>query len=163
MGYAGYVGIRDTHTALFSPEYGWNAYGYNAGRIGTGAESARGYLQGRVGDSGPAVRAHFDLYVAAGSLIYFRQGCDPDDMENKIFLHVFPAFKPALPGISKHTGFHNLDFLPYRQGSMLDGECLAVAPLPEYGIERIVTGQHDFETVFWEVEFAPFAQGTPPP
>ena len=163
VGYAGYVGIRDTHTALFSPEYGWNAYGYNAGRIGIGAESVRGYLQGRVGDSGPAIRAHFDLYVAEGSLIYFRQGCDPDDMENKIFLHVFPSFKPALPGISKHTGFHNLDFLPYRQGSMLDGECLAVAPLPEYGIERIATGQHDFETVFWEVEFVPFAQGTPPP
>ena len=37
----------------------------------------------------------------------------------------------------------------------MNGECVAIAPLPEYDIKLITTGQYDRNTVFWEVDFVP--------
>ncbi len=158
VSYAGCLSIRDTYTSIFQPEYGWNAVAYNAKHIGIGTESVSGRLKELVGDTRPAVRAYFDLYLIDGALIYHRRTCSPEDMDKKVFLHVHPVHPFVLPAVSKHTGYHNLDFFPDRQGAMLNNECLAIAPLPEYRIKRIDTGQHDFRTTFWETHLDPSPQ-----
>ncbi len=153
--YAAYVSARDTHTAVFNPEYGWNAHGYNEEHIDIETTSAKDYLYGLVGDSGPVVRAPFDLYLGDGTLIYFKEDCTQEDFERKVLLYVQPVSNFALPGIHKSVGTDLLDFFPARQGVRVEGECLAIAPLPEYDIKLITTGQYVRDTVFWEVDLAP--------
>ena len=153
--YAAYVSLRDTHTALFNPEYGWNAYVYNEEHIDIETTSVKDYLYGLVGDSSPVVHAHFDLYLDDGSLIYFKEECSREDFERKVLLYVLPTTNLALPGIRKSIGNDILDFFPARQGVRMNGECLAIAPLPEYDIKLITTGQYDRNTVFWEVDLVP--------
>ncbi len=140
-GYAGLISIRDTHTALFSPEYGWNAYGYNSQNITIQAtDSLSDYLRDLVRDDKLLVRDHFDIYLGDESLVYFRESCDEGDMRRMKF-RVVPENPFDLPGIRKNFGIHIMDFYPARQGAMLDGSCLAIAPLPEYEIDYLITGQ----------------------
>ena len=157
ISYAGFVSIRDTHTAVFDPEYGYNAYVYNAEHIDIETTSVSEYLEELVGEAEPIVMSHFDLYVADGSLIYFRDECDSEDFERRVHLRVEPVNKLALSGIRKNFGVDFLGFYPSRQGIILDGKCLMVAPLPEYDIERITTGQSSDRgnVEFWDVSFAP--------
>ena len=159
ISYAGFVSVRDTHTAVFNPEYGWNAYVYNADSVDIQTTSASEYLEELVGDAEPMVTSHFDLYIGDGSLIYFRDGCSLEDFERRIHLRVEPVNKLALSGIRKNFGVDFLGFYPSRQGIILDGKCLMVAPLPEYDIERITTGQSSNlgNVEFWDVSFAPSA------
>ena len=154
-GYAAYVSARDTHTALLNPEYGLNAYVYNAEHIDIETASVKDYLDGLVGDSGPVVRAHFDLYFDDGSLIYFKEECSREDFEHRVFLWIFPVTNLSLPGIHKNVGVEHLSFYPARQGVRMNGECLAIAPLPEYDITLITTGQRRGDTALWEVDIAP--------
>ena len=159
VSYAGFVSIRDTHTAVFDPEYGYNAYVYNSEHIHIETTSVSEYLEELVGDAEPVVMSHFDLYVGDDSLIYFRDECDLEDFERRIHLRVEPVNKLVLSGIRKNFGVDFLGFYPSRQGIILDGKCLMVAPLPEYDIERITTGQSSDRgnVEFWDVSFAPSA------
>ncbi len=152
--YAGFVSIRDTHKAVFEPEVGWNAYVYNGDRIDIQTTSLTEYLKSLVGDAQPVVRDHFDLYLADGSLIYFKDGCDEEDMEEGVRLRVEPASKLVLSGIRKNFGIDILDFYPVRQGAILDGKCLMLAPLPKYRIANISTGQYHNDAVeLWAASF----------
>ena len=153
--YAAYVSVRDTHTAVFNPEYGWNAKAYNAEHIDIEPMSAKDHLYGLVGDSSPVACAHFDLYLGGGALVYFKEECSREDMERGVFLYVHPTTNLALPGIHKSIGTDILNFVPTMQGINVDGECLAIAPLPEYDIKLITTGQYSRDTVYWEVDIAP--------
>ena len=49
----------------------------------------------------------------------------------------------------------DLDFGFEDRGVAFDGKCAAAAPLPQYGIARIITGQFDGDGRIWGVEFAP--------
>ncbi len=154
--YAGLVSARDTYAAVFHPEFAWDAEAYNGYRIDIRATSLTQYLEDLVGDAQPIVRDHFDLYLADGSLIYFRENCDEQDMENGVRLRVEPANKLALTGIRKNFGLDILDFYPRRQGAIVDGKCLMLAPLPGYRIANISTGQYrDDLDKLWEVSFVP--------
>ena len=155
ISYTGIVSVRDTHRAVFNPEYGWYAYVYNAEHISIETPSLTNYLYDRVGDSPPIVRGHFDLYIADRALIYFREECSSEDFAQKISLRVVPANGLSLSGIRKNFGMDILSFYPARQGAMRNGECLAVAPLPKYDIDMIVTGQRGDGGAFWEVEIRP--------
>ncbi len=156
--YAGFVSIRDTHKAVFEPEVGWNAYVYNGDHIDIQTTSLTEYLKSLVGDAQPIVRDHFDIYLADGSLIYFKDVCDDEDMEawSGIRLRVEPVNKLVLSGIRKNFGIDIFDFIPIRQGAILDGKCLMLAPLPKYRIANISTGQYRNDIVeLWEVSFVP--------
>ena len=72
------------------------------------------------------------MYLNDGSLIYFKEECSREDFERKVLLYVLPTTNLALPGIRKSIGNDILDFFPARQGVRMNGECLAIAPLPEY-------------------------------
>ncbi len=91
----------------------------------------------------PALRAEFDLYVgdAPRALIYTREPCAVSDVENPFFIHVTPEREIDLPPERRELGFDNWDFEFFLRGVVFDGKCVARAPLPDYPIASIRTGQ----------------------
>ena len=153
--YAAWVGVRDTWAAVVTPEYGLNAATYNAENLNVETTSLGDYLRERVGDAFPVARDHFDVYLDDGTLIYFRQGCSREEFARMIDLRVVPENKLVLSGIRKNFGMDILSFFPARQGAMLDGDCLALAPLPTYRAEFVATGQSEDGAKLWEATFRP--------
>ena len=91
----------------------------------------------------PDVRAVFDIYLdkEARTLAYVREPCGLSDTERKFFAHVEPLSSVDLPEGRKEAGFDNLDFQFLTRGIVFDGKCVAILPLPEYGVARVWTGQ----------------------
>ena len=95
------------------------------------------------GDYGePVAQATYALYRNDDSLIYVREPCAPEDTKARFFLHIFPQDAANLPADRGESGFVNADFDFAERGADLGGKCVAIAPLPDYPIERIRTGQH---------------------
>ena len=106
-------------------------------------------------DRPPAIRAAFDLYRRDNRLIYLRESCNAADTAAGFFLHIIPADISDLPAEQQAAGFANLDFAFARWGGIFDGKCLAVAPLPDYPIREIRTGQYaPGQGELWVVELA---------
>ena len=96
-----------------------------------------------VRSAAPDIRAEFDLHLADGQLTYFKEPCDWADADaGRFFLHIFPEDEADLPGHRKRYGFDNLDFHFVEHGEPIRGSCVAVAPLPDYPIASIRTGQY---------------------
>ena len=91
----------------------------------------------------PAARANFDLYIQNNRLTYRRESCAAGDTAAGFFLHIIPQDVADLPAERRDAGFANLDFDFARYGGHFDGKCLATAPLPEYPIAAIRTGQRN--------------------
>ena len=101
----------------------------------------------------PAIRSVFDVYLEGNSLVYMKEQCAPPDIRPRIFLHAYPKTFSNIPSGVQALGFQNLDFLFRYRGASFDGKCIAVVPLPDYPIARIVTGQPGGASA-WEGEFA---------
>ena len=101
----------------------------------------------------PAATADFDLYLdAAGTeLTYHKEPCAPADLQERFYLHVFPADPAELAADRRQSGFHFRNFHFTEYGLLREGACVALVPLPAYerGIDRIRTGQFNG----WRVEF----------
>ena len=99
-------------------------------------------------------RSEFEVYLDEGQLIYSREPCRPADVAAKFFLHVIPVHEGDLPDERRQYGFDNLDFAYSEHGVMAGEQCIAMVPLPAYGIAGIRTGQYipDGEQL-WEVEY----------
>ena len=93
-------------------------------------------------DSQPEARAYFDLYLQEGRLVYWRESCAAADTAAGFFLHIIPVAASDLPAERQAAGFANLDFPFARHGGHFDGRCLAAAPLPDYPVKTIRTGQY---------------------
>ena len=95
----------------------------------------------------PNARGMFNLYLdpddarALLNLTYIKAPCGAADVEAPFFLHVVPARAEDLPEHRREHGFVNLDFEFRLRGRMFDGKCVALAPLPEYPVASIKTGQ----------------------
>lgn len=109
------------------------------------------------GDLGePAARSAFDVYLAGNGLIYIKAPCAEEDAKAMFFLHVFPEDTASLPALRKRYGFANLDFSFLLHGTFLDGKCFAIIALPDYAINRVMTGQYiPGSGRLWEAEFSP--------
>ena len=103
-------------------------------------DAYRAAVAGEYGE--PVARADFDVYRAGDALVYIREPCRSADVEARFFLHIFPDAPADLPVARLEIGFENLDFQFAYIGADLDGRCVAIAPLPDYAIERIRTGQY---------------------
>ena len=110
------------------------------------------------GRGAPAARSGFDLYLdAAGTeLTYYKEPCAPEDLQERFFLHVFPADASELAAEERQAGFYNRSFTWAEHGARLDAPdadaaCVALVPLPVYegGIAHVRTGQFDG----WIAEF----------
>ena len=100
--------------------------------------------------------------VKGPTLFYRRASCREESLrEGRFFLHVYPEAPGDLPAERAPYRFENLDFDFFRWGVLFELEgggraCLAMVPLPDYGIARVRTGQHrsgDGET--WSAEIRP--------
>ena len=96
----------------------------------------------RVETMPPAIRSDWDVYLVGNSLIYKKEPCARADTEVKFFLHLIPADVNDLPDYRKQYGFDNFDFNFDERAAIFDGKCLAEAPLLEYAISEIRTGQY---------------------
>ena len=108
------------------------------------------------GDIMASAYSDFSVYWDGGRVIYFREPCVLQDTDNRFLLHIFPADTRDLPAEWVERGFANADFDFADYGALFEGKCVAIAPLPEYGIERIRAGQYvKGEGVVWRVEAEP--------
>ena len=89
----------------------------------------------------PSIRSTFDVYLRENILIYFKDPCGAEDVQETFFLHVVPVDENDLPAHRQRNGFDNLDF-GFRYYSLsLDKGCVALRKLPDYPITRVRTGQ----------------------
>ena len=124
-------------------------------------------VAGERGD--PVARSFFDLYLDEAGLTYLRAPCAEEDTTARFFFHLYPEEREALPEDRRQYGFENRDFdfadrgviLPPDHDPRLGPEsagakCLARAPLPDYDLRRLRTGQWTrAEGGLWTVEWAP--------
>ncbi len=101
-------------------------------------------------------RAGWDMYRTGRKLIYRKQPCGPADVQAKFILHVTPADPNELPADRQRHGFESLGFHFDQRGFQLDDQCIAIAQLPDYAIDRIRVGQWiaDGNRTLWEAEFS---------
>ena len=109
------------------------------------------------------VRAGWTVYRTGRTLIYRKEPCAPADVQAKFVLHVVPADLADLPADRKQYGSDNLGFYFHWSsfwkslGFWLGDQCVAIAQLPAYAIDRIHIGQwisKDNRTL-WKAEFSP--------
>ena len=90
----------------------------------------------------PVIRSDFDVYINDDILIYVNDDCHEDDGGSPFFLALFPVNENDLPDKRRQHGFENLDFRFEERAIRRGGRCIAIAPLPDYDIARIYTGQY---------------------
>jgi len=90
----------------------------------------------------PLIRSDFDVYLSDNNLIYVKDACSADDAEPRFFLAVYPADESDLPDERRRHGYDNIDFRFQDQGVRRGERCIAIAPLPNYAINHINTGQY---------------------
>ena len=116
-----------------------------------------GEIEASLEPSPPAAAAgFFELHLVDGELIYRREPCAAADTLARFYLHIFPADAKDLPADRREHGFVNQGFGFAEYGALRDGKCLAAAPLPDYPIARIRTGQHiPGQGELWRADFRP--------
>ena len=105
----------------------------------------------------PAARAAFDLYLDLDGrvLAYHKEPCAAEDLRERFFLHLIPADARDLPPQDRSYGFGNRGFSFREHGARLGDACVALAPLPEYQIAGLRTGQFiSGEGQLWSAEIA---------
>ena len=111
-------------------------------------------VSGRAGP--PAARGTFDLYRDGRRLLYHREDCREKDVEADFFLDLHPSKIESLPPRRREEGFEDLHFPFANHGVVLDGQCLLLVTVPDYGIRRLTTGQFaSGEGPLWQVEIEP--------
>ena len=108
-------------------------------------------------------RAGWTVYRTGRTLIYRKEPCATADLQAKFVLHVVPVDPADLPAHRQQYDSENLDFyfdwnsLYKSLGFRLDDQCIAIAQLPDYDIDRIHIGQWIAaeDRTLWEAEFSP--------
>ena len=98
----------------------------------------------------PGDAAQWEVFRDGQRLLYAKAGCAPADREAMFFLHLTPANPEDLPGDRRKYGYDNLDFPFAWRGLAVGDECIIVAPLPDYPIAAINTGQYTGAGRLWE-------------
>ena len=112
------------------------------------------YMSEITKESGQLVSSSvFDVYINGRNLVYIRDLCDPADTKAWFFLHIIPVDPTDLPERIQQYGFESYNFPFDRRAMRFGGKCLTTVDLPDYGIDRIRTGQYDDTGQLWSVEF----------
>ena len=106
----------------------------------------------------PLAKSDFDIWFDDAALIYLREPCSTADADRRFLLHLFPSVPEGLPPHLREHGFDNRDFPFGEYGVVLDragpeAKCLAIVPLPTYGIEQVRTGQYRGDGPVWRTAF----------
>ena len=96
----------------------------------------------RVESAKPAARSGFDLYLDGNTLYYIKDPCTEYDARGRFLLSVHPVDAEDLPKDRRPIGHDSLNFDFSQRGTpVFDSACMAKAPLPDYEIQAIETGQ----------------------
>ena len=96
----------------------------------------------RVESAKPAARSGFDLYLDGDTLYYVKAPCTEYDARGRFLLSVHPVDVSDLPKDRRPIGHDSLNFDFSQRGTpVFDSACMAKAPLPDYEIQAIETGQ----------------------
>ncbi len=103
------------------------------------------------------VRSGWDVYRNGHRLTYLKQPCASDDVQAKFVLHVTPADPGGLSRSRQRYGFDNLGFHFNWRGIRRGDQCIAIAHLPNYLIDRIRVGQWIAKEnrTLWDAAFSP--------
>ena len=153
VGWRSLKGMRAGALALMAGSLGLVLF---AGNSNARREAAAIQTVARASLAGALVgQSRFEVYHDEGQLLYFRGVCRPIDVVARFFLHVIPVNEEDLPDERREYGFDNLDFDIDEHSALVEAPCIAIVPLPEYGIARIRTGQYSPSWGrLWEVSFA---------
>ncbi len=94
---------------------------------------------------------YYDVYLDQDTLVYMKESCSQEDATTAFFLRIYPVDVSDLRGRHRRVGYENISFGFNPGWIRVGGRCMAIRPLPQYDIRRIVTGQTDGK---WEGEFA---------
>ena len=108
-------------------------------------------------------RAGWNVYRTRRKLIYRKEPCTSADVQAPFVLDVVPADPADLPPHRQQYGSENLDFyFDYGSrrkslGFRLGDQCIAIAHLPAYAIDRIHIGQWipEEDRTLWEAKLPP--------
>ena len=89
----------------------------------------------------PIIRSTYDVYLDGSRLVYVKEECGVEDVDDLFFLHLHPIDVADLPDSRRPHGFDNLDFHFVHFG-FRDRRCTAVRTLPDYTLAAIHTGQY---------------------
>ena len=152
-------GVFDGHCLVTVPLPDYRVIGVRTGQLDAGGESQQWSVTPWLGYAllgQPAARGDYDVYFQDGRLYYHEVLCTTASTTASFFLHVYPADLNDLPSSAHESGveFENRDFGFDERGSRLGRQCIASAPLPDYPISKIRTGQHiPGEGLLWAEEF----------
>ena len=116
------------------------------------------YLEKLVSEAGEPVRdSFFDLYFDEEKLIYVREPCLEDEIEEHFLLHLWPVENSDLPPDSRPWKFQNMDFAFSDYGIKNNDLCVAVRKLPQYPVKWVYAGQYVMGggKIIWETDFYP--------
>ena len=102
------------------------------------------------------VRAGWGVHRTGRTLIYRKEPCAPADVQAKFVLQVTPVNPADLPAHRNRHSFDSLGFYFHFRGFRLGDQCIAIAHLPAYAIDRIRVGQwiaKDNRTL-WDAELS---------
>lgn len=111
-----------------------------------------------VSDDTPVISDVFNVYLNedGDSLIYVKEECDAEDIQQGFLMHVTPTYSEDVVEDRKESGFNNYDFTFDEYGLRFNGKCVVQFNLPGYDITRIRTGQYiregDEYTNIWIAE-----------
>ena len=85
----------------------------------------------------PIVRSGFDLYAINRVLTYVKEPCNADDLEGGFFLRFYPLSPDNLPEEWRWAGYEETRFRFLERGSLFDGKCVALVPMPDYPVLNV--------------------------
>ena len=86
-------------------------------------------------------RSFYDVYLAAGELVYVKENCDPLETEHTFSLNIHPQRADDLPEEWRERGSERIRFGFIRNGAFVGDACVALLPLPDYPVAGFRTGQ----------------------
>ena len=103
----------------------------------------------------PIVRSGFDLYAINRVLTYVKEPCDADDLEGDFFARFYPLSPDNLPEEWRWAGYEETQFWFLEHGSLFDGKCVALVPMPDYPVLNINAYQFykHANNLYWRVLF----------
>ena len=119
-------------------------------------EAYAGIAAGNYGS--PAARSVYGIYHRGNMVFMVKEPCVAADIDAKFLLHIIPVDDADLPRYFRKYGHEIRDFAFQEYGVAFDGKCLVAAPLPDYDIAGVRTGQFVSRAGrlerLWEAEFA---------
>ena len=92
--------------------------------------------------SEPIVQSGFDVHHVDDALVYVKEPCDEAEITDGYFmLRVVPEDSEDIPEPWRSFEYEDRSFLFPGHGALLGGRCVASAPLPDYPVAVIRTGQ----------------------